>query len=197
MFATRELLKAAHGGSITDKTFVIQGFGNVGSWAARLFHEQGGKVLAVSDVSGALFNDKGLDIPAVVAHVAAGNALAEFPGGTSIPASDILKVPCDVLVPAAIGGVLTETTAKDVQCKYVVEAANGPTTPPGDKVLRDKGITVLPDIFVNAGMGAGRCCVWVCVYVCITDITVHRPLRLCTLHYHNHLTTRWRDGVVF
>lgn len=65
--------------------------------------------------------------------------------------TDILKVPCDVLVPAAIGGVLTETTAKDVQCKYVVEAANGPTTPPGDKVLRDKGIIVLPDIYVNAG----------------------------------------------
>ena len=84
MFATRELLKASHGGSIANKTFVIQGFGNVGSWAARLFHEQGGKVLAVSDVSGALRNDGGLDIPAVVAHVAAGNALADFPGGAPV-----------------------------------------------------------------------------------------------------------------
>lgn len=129
----------------------FQGFGNVGAFAADLFHEKGGSVIAVSDVSSAIINTSGLDIPALRNHIREGKKLQEFPGGSSIAKEDIFSVPCDILVPAAIGGVITSETAKVVDCKYIIEAANGPTTPEGDKILQDKGVTVLPDIFCNGG----------------------------------------------
>jgi len=151
MFAVRELLRATHAGRIQDQTFVIQGFGNVGAWAADLISEQGGKVVAISDVTSAVANEKGLDVKALRAHAAAGKPLSSFAGGASLPKDDILKTKCDVLIPAAIGGVITAENAGALQCKFVVEAANGPTTPDGDRVLRDRGITVLPDIFTNGG----------------------------------------------
>lgn len=154
VFATRELLKASGAGGLAGKTVVIQGFGNVGAWAAQLFEEEGAVVLAVSDAFSAVKavgENKGLDVVALRAHAAAGGRLEDFPGGAALPKTDILNVPCDVLVPAAIGGVLTEATAQRVDCKFVVEAANGPTTPDGDKVLRDRGIVVLPDIYTNGG----------------------------------------------
>jgi len=151
MFATRELLKATGAGAIAGKSFVIQGFGNVGSWAADLLAQQGARVVAISDVSSAVVNEKGLDVTALRAHAATGRPLSEFTGGSSIPKDSILTVPCDVLIPAAIGGVITEGNAGQLQCKYVIEAANGPTTPGGDAVLRKRGITVLPDIFTNGG----------------------------------------------
>lgn len=151
VFATRELLKYSKMGGLAGKTYVIQGFGNVGAWAADLYHAAGGKVIAVSDVSGAVFNPKGLDIPALRRHIANKNKLESFPGGEAIPVSAVLGVPCDVLVPAAIGGVITAETAPSLDCKFVVEAANGPTTPDGDHILRDRGIVVLPDIYTNGG----------------------------------------------
>lgn len=151
MFAIRELLKAMNMGTIADKSFVIQGFGNVGAWAAELITEQGGKVVAVSDVVGAVHNDKGLNIKALRQHIATGKTLASYPEGTSIDKSTILTIPCDVLIPAAIGGVINLETASKVDAKIVIEAANGPTTPEGDKILRDRGITVLPDIYTNGG----------------------------------------------
>ncbi|KAG2429688.1 hypothetical protein HYH02_013946 [Chlamydomonas schloesseri] len=150
-FAIRELLKALHMGKIADQKYVIQGFGNVGAWAAQLLWEAGGKVVAISDVAGAVHNEQGLDIGALRKHVAGGKPLAEFSGGAAIPKQDILLHPCDVLIPAAIGGVIGPEEAKKLQCKVVVEAANGPTTPEGDTVLRDRGITVLPDIYTNGG----------------------------------------------
>lgn len=151
VMATRELLKHSHVGTIADMTYVVQGFGNVGSWAAQIFHENGGKVISVADAFGAIINEDGLDIPSLRRHVADGGALAEFTEGTALPKEDILTVPCDVLIPAAIGGVITEENAGSLDCKFVVEAANGPTTPGGDTILRDRGITVLPDIYTNAG----------------------------------------------
>ncbi|KAI8464925.1 MAG: glutamate dehydrogenase [Monoraphidium minutum] len=151
VFATRELLKHMQAGKIQDQTFVIQGFGNVGSWAATILEEHGGKVKAVSDASGAILNEAGIDIKGLKAHMAAGNPLVDFSGAAPIPAKDLLTVPCDVLMPAAIGGVITEANAGSLQCKFVVEAANGPTTPEGDFILRDRGIVVLPDIYTNAG----------------------------------------------
>ena len=131
VFATREMLKAARAGGLDGKAYAIQGFGNVGAWAAELFTEEKGRVVAVSDAFGATHNDSGLDIKALRAHVAAGGKLADFAGGAAIDKKEILKVDCDVFVPAAIGGVIDETTAGDVRAKYVVEAANGPTTPEG------------------------------------------------------------------
>jgi glutamate dehydrogenase (NAD(P)+) len=158
VIATRELLKAAGAGGLSGKAVAIQGFGNVGAWAAELFAEAGAVVVAVSDAFGAVRaagggggGSPGLDIPALRAHVAGGGALADFPGGTAFPPGDILTVPCDVLVPAAIGGVLGEAEAGRVAAKFVVEAANAPTTPGGDAVLRQRSIPVLPDILTNGG----------------------------------------------
>jgi glutamate dehydrogenase (NAD(P)+) len=154
VFATRELLKASGAGGLAGKTVAIQGFGNVGAWAAELFAEEGAVVVAVSDAFSAVRvsgENNGLDVAALRAHVAAGGRLEDFSGGTAFPKADILTVPCDVLVPAAIGGVLTAETAPKVDAKFVVEAANGPTTPDGDAVLRDRGIVVLPDIYTNGG----------------------------------------------
>ena len=155
VIATRELLRAAGAGELTGKTVAIQGFGNVGAWAAELFEEAGARVVAVSDAFGAVRSadggSSGLDIPALRAHVAAGGALADFPGGASFPPGEILATPCDVLVPAAIGGVLGEAEAERVDAKFIVEAANAPTTPGGDAVLRARGIPVLPDILTNGG----------------------------------------------
>lgn len=149
--AIRELLKHHQGGKIAHNSFAIQGFGNVGAWAAELLQEQGGKVVAVSDVNSAIVNEKGLDVKALRQHVASGKPLGEFKEGVSIPHTEILCVPCDILVPAAIGGVITENNAAKLQCKYVIEAANGPTTPEADQILRQRGIPVLPDIYTNAG----------------------------------------------
>ncbi|GBG00463.1 glutamate dehydrogenase, partial [Raphidocelis subcapitata] len=151
VFATRELLRHVGAGKIQGHSFVIQGFGNVGSWAAQILSEHGGTVSAVSDASGAVINEKGIDVPALRAHIAAGGKLVDFTGAGRMPAGELLTVPCDVLMPAAIGGVLTAEAAAGVQAKFVVEAANGPTTPEGDAVLRDRGIIVLPDIYTNAG----------------------------------------------
>ena len=135
-----------------DKSFVIviQGFGNVGAWAAELITEQGGKVVAVSDVVGAVHNDKGLNIKALRQHIATGKTLASYPEGTSIDKSTILTIPCDVLIPAAIGGVINLETASKVDAKIVIEAANGPTTPEGDKVrneLMNLGISCILFLF--------------------------------------------------
>ena len=153
VFATRELLKASGAGSLKGKTVAVQGFGNVGAWAAQLYAEEGAIVLAASDAFSAVraTGNAGLDVVALRAHVAAGGRLEDFSGGTPMDKADILLVPCDVLVPAAIGGVIDETTATKVDAKFVVEAANGPTTPAGDAVLRDRGVTVLPDIYTNGG----------------------------------------------
>lgn len=151
VFAIRELLKALKMGEIKDKTFVIQGFGNVGSWAAQILYDMGGRVVAVADAFGAVANEEGLNINDVRAHVGAKHELASFPDATAIPKEDILTVPCDVLIPAAIGGVITGANAGDLNCKIVVEAANGPTTPEADQIMRQRGIVALPDIYTNGG----------------------------------------------
>ena len=151
VFGIRELLKALKMGDIKDKTFVIQGFGNVGSWAAQILHEHGGRVVAVADVHGAIANERGLQVPELRQHIAEGRSLASFPDGISIPKESILTVPCDVLIPAALGGVITEANANDLQCRILVEAANGPTTPEADEILRKRGIIALPDIYTNGG----------------------------------------------
>jgi glutamate dehydrogenase (NAD(P)+) len=137
------------GGSV-----VIQGFGNVGAHLARLLHEQGAKIKAVSDVDGGLHNDQGLDIPALFTHsYLKRRPVPEFPGdGDVISNDEIWKIPCDWLVPAALGSVITrEKNATTIDCRVVVEAANSPVTPVSDKLLEDRGITVLPDFLVNAG----------------------------------------------
>lgn len=150
MFATREVL-ATDGKTIDGSSFVIQGFGNVGSWAARLFHEAGGTILAVSDVHGAIHNPDGLDIPALMTHVAEAGTVVGFSGAEALDPDHLLTYDCDVLVPAAIGHVLHEGNARDVKAKYIIEGANGPTTVEADAIFNERGILCVPDIYANAG----------------------------------------------
>jgi glutamate dehydrogenase (NAD(P)+) len=140
-----------YGRSIETSTAAIQGFGNVGTYTASYLHKAGGRIVAVSDVSGAVFNREGIDIPAALQWVADKNSLAGFPGGDSITNEALLALDVDVLIPAALGGVLTEDNAGDVRAKFIIEAANGPTTPEADAIFHQKDIVVLPDILANAG----------------------------------------------
>ncbi len=139
------------GKKVSDFTYVIQGFGNVGSAAARLFAEAGGKIIAVGDITGGVRNEKGLDIAALIKHVAEKKGIAGFPGGDGFKADELLAEPCDVLIPAALGDVLTKSTAESVRAKIILEGANHPTDPEADAIFQKKGVTVLPDIYANAG----------------------------------------------
>lgn len=117
VFGTQALL-ADHGKTIAGQKYVIQGFGNVGSWTAKILHEQGGIVKAISDVSGAVKNDAGLDIPALVQHVSIHGGVKGFAGGDSLDAASILAEDCDVLIPAALGGVLTRYNSS---CQFLLQ----------------------------------------------------------------------------
>jgi len=138
---------------IAGGTAVIQGFGNVGAHVARLLHERGAKVLAVSDVDGGIYNDAGLDIPSLFDHAYRNRRpVTAFAGGDPIDNVQLFAIPCDWLIPAALGGVISrETFASSVECKVVIEAANSPVTPTGETILQERGIPVLPDFLVNAG----------------------------------------------
>ncbi|MEB3284685.1 MAG: Glu/Leu/Phe/Val dehydrogenase dimerization domain-containing protein [Candidatus Sericytochromatia bacterium] len=150
LYMVREAL-ASLGRSLEGARCVIQGFGNVGSHAARLLAAAGAKVVAVSDVHGGIFHGDGLDIPALLNHVALHRSLKGFAGATSVSNEDLLLLPCDVLIPAALGQVLTKENANDVQALLIVEAANSPTTPQADEIFARRGIMVVPDILANAG----------------------------------------------
>ena len=132
-------------------TVALQGFGNVGSFAARFLIERGAKILGVSDASGGTWNPEGLDIPALLAHVATRGSVSQFAGGDAISNEDLLASEVDVLIPAALGGVLTTENAPHVRAKYIVEAANNPTVPEADEIFKKRDILVLPDVLANAG----------------------------------------------
>jgi glutamate dehydrogenase (NAD(P)+) len=129
----------------------IQGFGNAGSIAADLLHQQGAKVIAVSDSKGGILNRKGLDVPALLTYKRKTGSVVNFPGTEAISSEAVLELPCDILVPAALENQITAANAARVQAKVVAEAANGPTTPAADAILFQKGVLVLPDILANAG----------------------------------------------
>jgi glutamate dehydrogenase (NAD(P)+) len=129
----------------------IQGFGNVGSVTARLLWREGATVIGVSDAGGGVFNPKGLDIKALASHAAQAGTVAGFADADPLSNTELLEVPCDVLVPAALGGQLTERNAERVHARIIVEGANGPTTPEADSIFTDRGILVIPDILANAG----------------------------------------------
>jgi glutamate dehydrogenase (NAD(P)+) len=130
---------------------VIQGFGNVGGHAARLLHEAGAKVIAVGDATASIFNAAGMDIPALRAFHAEHATVQGFPGVEEIKPAALLRTPCDILVPAALGGVIDATVAAQVDTSLVVEGANAPVTAGGAQVLQERGIATLPDILANAG----------------------------------------------
>uniref|UniRef100_A0A803MN40 Glutamate dehydrogenase n=1 Tax=Chenopodium quinoa TaxID=63459 RepID=A0A803MN40_CHEQI len=146
LFATEALLNE-YGKTVSGQRFVIQGFGNVGSWAARLISELGGKVVAVSDISGAIKNKNGLDIDSLLKHVQENRGVKGFHDADAIDSNSILVEDCDVLIPAALGGVINRDNANEIKAKFIVEAANHPTDPEAD----EKGVIILPDIYANSG----------------------------------------------
>jgi len=129
----------------------VQGFGNVGSFFAKFVAELGANVIAVSDSTGGLYNDKGLDVAAAFAHKRRGGSLSELKGGDRITNDELLRLDCDVLAPCALEQVITEANADKVLARMVVEGANGPVTPTADLMLESNGILVLPDVLANAG----------------------------------------------
>jgi glutamate dehydrogenase (NAD(P)+) len=129
----------------------VQGFGNVGSAAAELARQQGAKVVAVSDVQGGVYHAGGLDIPAVIEHRDRTGSVVGFPEAEPITNAALLELPCEILIPAALDSQITRENAGRVQARVIVEGANGPTTPEADRVLRDAGIFVVPDILANSG----------------------------------------------
>lgn len=130
---------------------VIQGFGNVGGMAAKLMREAGYRIIAVIEIDGAVYNDKGLDIPALLRHRKQTGTIADFPGGESIDREEAMYLDCEVLLPAAKENVITSQNAGCIRAKIICEGANGPTTPLADRILAEKGIFVIPDILANAG----------------------------------------------
>jgi len=134
-----------------DAKIAVQGFGSAGGSFAELVHKAGGKVIAVSDQSGGVYNPKGLDIEELWAHKRYDNTVTDFAGGERISNDELLACVCDVLVPAAMENQLTAANAGAVRAKMVLELANGPTTPAADKILADKDVVVVPDIVANAG----------------------------------------------
>jgi glutamate dehydrogenase (NAD(P)+) len=137
--------------SPADATFVIQGYGNVGSWAARIMQQLGGRMVGASDAQGAIRSDDGIDANALYDHISEGGLMTEFDGAEAINPDDLIEIPCDVFIPAALGGMIHEHNADRMRCRMVVEGANSPTTPVADQILRDKDVYVIPDVMANAG----------------------------------------------
>jgi glutamate dehydrogenase (NAD(P)+) len=135
----------------SETRVVVQGFGNVGSWAARIIQDLGARIVGVSDAYGAVHRDQGMDAHARARHVAAGGRLADFPDVEEIDADDLLGIECEVFIPAALGGMIHRHNADRVNARMVIEGANSPTTPAADDILNDKGVHVVPDVLANAG----------------------------------------------
>ncbi|HYK84430.1 MAG TPA: Glu/Leu/Phe/Val dehydrogenase, partial [Ktedonobacteraceae bacterium] len=147
---TREAMKDM-GMKPEDCSVVVQGFGNVGSISARLLHELGCKVVGLSDISGAVYNPNGIDVHNALHYSKEHGTLKGLPNTEAITNAELLVLPCDVLVPAALENQLTGRNASQVRARLIIEAANGPTTPDADHIFNDRGITVVPDILANAG----------------------------------------------
>jgi glutamate dehydrogenase (NAD(P)+) len=137
--------------SLPDLRVVIQGFGNVGANLARMLHEEGATVIAISDSTAGLHNPKGIDVPAALAHKEETRSLAGFPGAQAITNEELVLLDCDLLAPCALEQVITAENAGRVKAKIIVEGANGPVTPTADDILEERGVLVLPDVLANAG----------------------------------------------
>lgn len=129
----------------------VQGFGNVGYWAAKFAEEQGAAIVAVSDVGGGLYDPKGFSVDALAAQAKESLSIVAYPEGDKVTNEELLEVPCDILIPAAIGEVIHSENASKISARMVVEGANHPVTPPADDILKDAGVLVIPDILCNAG----------------------------------------------
>ncbi len=137
--------------SPADTSFVVQGYGNVGSWAARIMQQLGAKMVGVSDANGAIRSDGGIDANELHEHIAGGGLITELEGVDAIDPGDLIEIPCDVFIPAALGGMIHESNADRMNCRMLIEGANSPTTPAADTILREKGVYIIPDVMANAG----------------------------------------------
>lgn len=137
--------------TLVDSTVALQGFGNVGSFAGRFLADAGAKVVGITDVKGGVWNPDGLSIPALLNWLSEHKQISGFPGGQPISNDELLRSKVDILIPAALGGVLTAENAAEVQARVIVEAANNPTRPEADEIFRKREILVVPDILANAG----------------------------------------------
>jgi glutamate dehydrogenase (NAD(P)+) len=146
-----ESLKRNGYSDISNLSVVVQGFGNVGSNAAAYAHELGFKVVAVSDVYGGIYDPNGLDIPSVLAHSDQTGSLRGYPDSEFVTNDELLLLPCDILIPAAMEGQITARNANKIKARFIVEGANGPTTPEADDILDERGVVIVPDILANAG----------------------------------------------
>jgi glutamate dehydrogenase (NAD(P)+) len=136
----------------SEATFVMQGFGNVGSWAARLMQELGAKMVGVADSDGAIAAADGIDAEKLAEHVRDGGVVSDFDSGAEqIDPGDLVGLDCDVFIPAALGGMIHADNADRMKCRMMVEGANSPTTPKADEILNDKGVVIVPDVLANAG----------------------------------------------
>ncbi len=133
-----------------NSTIVIQGFGNVGRYAALDSYERGARVIAVNDLGGAIYNKDGINIPELFKYIAKNKSVEGFEGADKLD-DDILEIDCDILIPAAVGGVITSNNAGNIKAKVIVEGANSPTTVSADKILKENNVMIIPDILANAG----------------------------------------------
>jgi glutamate dehydrogenase (NAD(P)+) len=134
-----------------EATAVVQGFGNVGAAVCQELVQRGVRLVAVADRTGAISNPRGINVSALLQHVATGLFLRDFPGADAMPAEQLLTTPCTILVPAALERVITQKNAAQLRCRLLAEAANGPTTPEADAILADSDIFIIPDVLCNAG----------------------------------------------
>jgi glutamate dehydrogenase (NAD(P)+) len=148
---TLEQAAAELGLELDGLRVTLQGFGNVGRWAAEGLDRMGARVVAVEDAGGAVGREGGLDVRALVAHVAEAGTVAGFAGGEPLSHDELLAVPCEVFVPAALGGMIDERAAALLRCAVVLEGANGPTTPAAEAALIERGVLVIPDVMANVG----------------------------------------------
>jgi glutamate dehydrogenase/leucine dehydrogenase len=150
VFTIREAMKRL-GIEGDSATFAVQGYGNVGAWAARLLEPLGPTMVAASDSSGGVYNPDGIPAEELIAHKAETGSVVGFPGTDEISNEELLELECDVLIPAALENAINEGNAGDIKAKIIAEGANGPTTPEGQDILNERGIFVIPDILANAG----------------------------------------------
>ena len=137
---------------IEGKRVIVQGLGNVGYWAARFFEQAGAKIVGLAEYEGAILSDKGLDVDAVFQHRKKTGSILNFPGATNVANSfDALEADCDILIPAALENVINAENAPRIKAKIIGEGANGPLTPEADEVFAQKGVIVIPDMYLNAG----------------------------------------------
>lgn len=184
--------------NLSQATAVVQGFGNVGSSAARFLDELGVRIIAVSDVSTAIHNPHGLSVSGLLEHVRQNRLLKGFPDGDELSNAEMLELQCDILAPCAMQNQITEENADQIKCRLLAEGANGPTTLEADQVLNDKGVFILPDILANAGGVTVSYFEWVQDtqnYMWSLDEINSRLHKLMTDAFQRTLQRSQRDGI--